>query len=71
MIDRERVGREARPSCAVLYAQGGALGWRGVDEERGCDPDQHAVERKCYLFTDTDGRLLVAAISPANLQSSS
>ena len=41
----------------------------GVEGERGDDPAD-ASSTEAYALTDTDGRLLVAAISPADLHDS-
>ncbi len=70
MADRERVGRQASPSGAVLDAQAARAGGVGVAGERGYDPARRVVGRKRHLLTDTDGRLLVAAVSPASLHDS-
>jgi transposase len=70
MADRERVGREASPSGAVLDAQAARSGGVGVKGKRGYDPARRVVGRKRHALTDTDGRLLVAAISPADLHDS-
>lgn len=70
MVDRERVGRGASPTAAVLDAQAARSGGVGVSGERGFDPARRVVGRKRHLLTDTDGRVLLAAISPANLHDS-
>jgi len=70
MADRERVGREASPTAAVLDAQAARSGGVGVAGPRGYDPARRVVGRKRHALTDTDGRLLLAAISPANLHDS-
>ena len=70
MQDRERVGREASPTGAVIDAQAARSGGVGVIGQRGFDPARRVVGRKRHLLTDTDGRLLVAAVSPANLHDS-
>ncbi len=38
--------------------------------QRGFDPARRVVGRKRHLITDTDGRVLLAAISPASLHDS-
>ena len=68
--DRERVGREASPTAAVLDAQAARSGGVGVAGERGFDPARRVVGRKRHLLTDTDGRVLLAAISRADLHDS-
>ena len=70
MADRERVGREASPTGAVLDAQAARSGGVGVSGRGGFDPARRVVGRKRHLLTDLDGRLLLAAISPANLHDS-
>ena len=70
MADRERVGREASPTGALLDAQAARSGGVGVKGERGYDPARRVVGRKRHALTDTDGRLLVAAVSPADLHDS-
>ena len=68
--DRERVGRGASPTAAVLDAQAARSGGVGVAGERGFDPARRVVGRKRHALTDTDGRLLLAAISRADLHDS-
>ncbi|WP_132255330.1 IS5 family transposase [Methylobacterium segetis] len=70
IADRERVGREASPTGAILDAQAARSGGVGVAGERGYDPAKRVVGSKRHALTDTDGRLLVAAVSPANLHDS-
>jgi transposase len=70
IADRERAGREASPSGAIMDAQAARSGGVGVEGERGYDPARRVVGRKRHALTDTDGRLLIAAISPADLHDS-
>ena len=70
MADRERAGREASPSGAVLDAQAARSGGVGVSGERGFDAARRVAGRKRHLLTDTDGRVLLAAVSPADLHDS-
>lgn len=70
VADRERAGREASPTAAVLDAQAARSGGVGVAGKRGYDPARRVVGRKRHALTDTDGRLLMAAVSPANLHDS-
>lgn len=70
MADRERVGQETSSSGAVLDAQAARSGGVGVEGERGYDPPRHVFGRKRHALTDTDSRLLIAAISPADLHDS-
>lgn len=70
MADRERAGREASPTAAVLDAQAARSGGVGVAGQRGFDPARRVVGRKRHVMTDTDGRVLLAAVSPASLHDS-
>jgi transposase len=70
LADRERAGREASPTAAVLDAQAARSGGVGVAGKRGFDPARRVVGRKRHALTDTDGRLLMAGVSPANLHDS-
>lgn len=70
MADRERVGREASPTAAVLDAQSVRSGGVGVKGVRGYDAGKKVTGRKRHALVDTDGRLLLAAISPACLHDS-
>jgi hypothetical protein len=70
LADRERVGREAGPTGAVLDAQAARSGGVGAEGVRGYDPAKRVVGRKRHALTDMDGRLLMAAISPADLHDS-
>ena len=70
MADRERSGRDASPTGAVVDAQAARSGGVGVRGRRGYDPARRVVGRKRHLLTDTDGRLLLAAVSPADLHDS-
>jgi putative transposase len=70
MADRERSGREASPTAAVVDAQAARSGGVGVAGVRGYDPARRVVGRKRHALVDTDGRLLVAAVSPASLHDS-
>ncbi len=70
MADRERAGRGASPTGAVLDAQAARSGGAGVAGARGYDPARRVVGRKRHLLTDTGGRLLLAAVSPADLHDS-
>ena len=70
MRDRERVGREASPTGAVLDAQAARSGGVGVAGARGYDPARRVVGRERHALTDTDGRLLLAGVSRADLRDS-
>ena len=70
MDDRERAGREASPTGSVMDAQAARSGGVGVDGQCGYDPARRVVGRNRHALTDTDGRLPIAAVSPANLHDS-
>ena len=70
MADRERSGREASPTAAVVDAQAARADRVGVTGQKGYDPARRVVGRKRHALVDTDGRLLLAALSPANLHDS-
>jgi transposase len=70
MADRERGGRGASPTAAVVDAQAARSGTAGVAGVRGCDAVKRVVGRKRHAPVDTDGRLLLAAVSPASLHDS-
>lgn len=67
MDNRERAEREASPTGSVMDTRAAHSSGVGVDGQRGCDPVRPVGGRKCCALTDTDGRLLIAAIPPANL----
>lgn len=70
MADRERTGRGASPTAAVMDAQAARSGGVGVGGHRGYDAAKRVVGRKRHALVDTDGRLLLAAVSPADLHDS-
>lgn len=70
MADREGAGRDASPTAAVIDAQAARSGGVGVAGERGFDPARRVVGRKRHILTDTDGRVLLATISRADLHDS-
>lgn len=70
MADRERAGRGASPTAAVVDAQAARSGGTGVAGRRGYDAAKRVVGRKRHVLVDTDGRLLLAAVSPADLHDS-
>ncbi len=70
IADRERAGRGASPTAAVVDAQSARSGGVGVAGRRGYNAAKRVVRRKRHVLVDTNGRLLLAAVSPAHLHDS-
>ena len=66
MADRERVGREASPSAAVLDSQSVKTTESGGP--RGYDAGKKVNGRKRQVMVDTDGRGLILEPQPADVQ---
>jgi len=66
MLDRERVGREASPSAAVIDSQSVKTTESGGP--RGFEAGKKVKGRKRHVMVDTDGRALVLQITPASVQ---
>ena len=66
IADRERVGREASPSAAVLDSQSVKTSESGGS--RSYDAGKKVKGRKRQALVDTDGRALVPDPQPANVQ---
>lgn len=66
MIDRERVGRKASPSAAVVPSQ--SVKTVEAGGPRGYDAGKQIKGRKCHAAVDTDGRDLVIENYLADVQ---
>lgn len=66
MADRERVGREASPTGAVIDSQ--SVKTTEAGGPRGYDAGKKINGRKRHALVDTDGRGLVIEPHPANIQ---
>ena len=67
MVDRERAGREASPSAGVIDSQSVKA---PQGETRGYDAGKKIVGRKRHIAVDTDGRLLMVHLTPADISDS-
>jgi transposase len=67
MCDRERMGREASPSAAVIDSQSVKAPHA---KTRGYDAGKKIVGRKRHIAVDTDGRLLMVNLTPADISDS-
>jgi transposase len=68
MCDRERTGREASPSAGVIDSQSVKAPAAGA--RRGYDAGKKVVGRKRHIAVDTDGRLLMVNLTPADISDS-
>jgi transposase len=68
MLDRERTGREASPSAGVVDSQ--TVKAPAPKVKRGYDAAKKTVGRKRHVVVDTDGRLLMVHLTPADLSDS-
>ncbi len=67
MLDRERAGREASPTAGVIDSQSVKA---PQAETRGYDAGKKIVGRKRHIAVDTDGRLLMVNLTPADISDS-
>jgi transposase len=68
MCDRERAGRETSPSAGVIDSQSVKAPAPGA--QRGYDAGKKVVGRKRHIAVDTDGRLLMVNLTPADISDS-
>ncbi len=67
MPDREQAGREASPTAAVIDSQSIKAPHART---RGYDAGKKVVGRKWHIVVDTDGRLLMVNLTPADISDS-
>ncbi len=67
---RERAGREASPTAAIIDSQSGKAAQKGALalDPQGFDAGKKITGRKRHILVDTLGLLLSVAVHPANVQ---
>jgi transposase len=68
MLDRERAGREASPTAGVIDSQ--TVKAPAAPGGGGYDAAKKTKGRKRHIAVDTDGRLLMVNLTPADLSDS-
>jgi len=68
MMDREQVGREASPSAGVADSQ--MVKAPALGAKRGYDTAKRTIGRKRHVVVDTDCRLLMVNLTPADISDS-
>ena len=68
MIDRERSGRPASPSACIIDSQ--SVKTNEAGGPRGYDAGKKVLGRKHHIAVDTDGRLLMVNLTPADISDS-
>lgn len=66
MMDREKAGREASPTLAIIDAQ--SVKCDAPQGERGYDAGKKVLGRKRHIAVDINGRLLAVKVTSANVQ---
>ncbi len=67
MFDREQAGREASPSGGIVDSQSVKA---PAASQRGYDGGKKLIGRKRHIAVDTDGRLLMVNLTPADVSDS-
>ena len=66
MADREKAGRDASPTLAIVDAQ--SVKCDAPQGARGFDAGKKVMGRKRHMAVDTDGRLLAVSVTCADVQ---
>ena len=65
---RRTAGRHKHPTAGCLDSQSVKTTAEAAPETRGSDANKRVTGRKRHVLTDTTGLLLIAAVTPANVQ---